>query len=154
MTRELLIYTNHDVALRHKRNMEKRFQVHLTIAAIILALSLIPKISGFFLYLFAGSFMLLAGLCYYSKDSMLNDAENGLLMFRFTPEGWYRNERSVLYRWEDFKRVEFLDRAIVFHEAKQHKIHSSTISPMLMTDNDFDQVERWIRQYLPENMKS
>jgi len=95
----------------------------------------------------------LAALSFLSKDSMLNDADNGKLMFRFTPEGWYRNESLVLYRWEDFKRVEFLDRAITFHEAKQHKIHSLTISPMLMTDTDFDKAERWIRQHLPEHMQ-
>ena len=83
---------------------------------------------------------------------MLNDARDGLLVFRFTYDGWYRNENEVLYRWEDFERVEFKERAINFHEAKQHKIVSYEISPMLMTDSEFDKVERWIRQHLPSHM--
>lgn len=85
---------------------------------------------------------------------MLSDVQNGLLVFRFTPEGWYRNEQTVLYRWEDFKRVEFAERAITFYEAKQHKIHSFQISPMLMTDSDFDKVDRWIRAHIPAHMQS
>ena len=84
---------------------------------------------------------------------MLKDADERLLVFRFTSNGWYRNESPVLYRWEDFKSVEFQERAINFHEAKQHKIVSYEISPMLMTDSEFDKVERWIRQHLPNHMK-
>ena len=44
---------------------------------------------------------------------MLNDARDGLLVFRFTYDGWYRNENEVLYRWEDFKQVEFKERGIL-----------------------------------------
>lgn len=154
MSRELLIYADYDVALRYQLKMQKSCRINLSIAAVILALSLLPNMVGFLFYVIATIFLLLAGLAFYSRNSMLKDAEAGLLMFRFTPEGWYRNEKPVLYRWEDFKRVEFQDRAITFQQSKQHKILSSTISPMLMTEANYDKVEQWIREHLPDHMKS
>ena len=154
MARELRIYTDYDVALRYKRKMERSFLINFSLAAAIILLSRYLNISKIPFYVVSSIFLLIAGLSYYSRNSLLKDAEAGLMVFRFTTEGWYRDEGSVLYRWEDFKRVDFHDRAITFYEAKQHKIHSTTISPMLMTDVDFDKAEQWIRQYLPSHMRS
>ena len=153
MSQHLLIYANYDVAVQYQRKMDKSALVCTFIGAVILALCFLADILLIPFYILAGIFLLMGAISYYSRNSMLNDFENGLLVFKFTPEGWYRNERPVLYRWEDFKRVEFADRSITFFEAKQHKIHSSQISPMLMTDNDFDKVDRWIRKYIPAYMQ-
>ena len=148
MARELRIYTDYDVALRYKKKMERSFLINFSLAAAIILLSRYLNTSKIPFYVVSFIFLLMAGLSYYSRNSLLKDAEAGLMVFRFTTEGWYRDEGSVLYRWEDFKRVAFHDRAITFYEAKEHKIHSTTISPMLMTDADFDKAEQWIRQYL------
>ena len=153
MSRQLLIYANYDVAIRYKRKMDKSAYVCGFIGTAILAIGLIPDISPVPFYLITGVFLFIGAISYWSRDSMLKDVQNGLLVFRFTPEGWYRDEKPVLYRWEDFKRVQFADRSITFFEAKQHKLHSSTISPMLMTDSEFDKVDHWIRKYIPAHMR-
>ena len=152
MSRQLLIYANYDVAIRYKRKMAKDAFVWALIGTAILAIGLMPDISGIPFYFLAGIFLLLGALSYVSRNSMLTDVQNGLLVFRFTPEGWYRNESSTLYQWEDFERVEFAERAITFYVAKRHKLSSSQISPMLMTDSDFDKVDHWIRKHIPAHM--
>ena len=105
------------------------------------------------LHIVAAIFFALAGLLFWSRNSLLNDAEKGLVTFRFTPEGWFRDEKSILYRWEDFKKVEFNDRCITFYNSKKHRIHSASITPMLMTDFDFDRVEKWIKRYIPDSLR-
>ena len=153
MSRQLLIHANYDVAVRYKRKMDKSALICAFIGAAILTISLIPDISRIPFYFLASIFLLLGTVSYWSRGSMLKDVHNGLLVFRFTPEGWYRNEQSVLYRWEDFERVKFAKRTITFFEAKQHNIASVQISPMLMTESDFDKVDDWIRKHIPAHMK-
>ena len=153
MSQHLLIYANYEVAVQYQQKMDNSVLVCTFMGAVILAIRISTDILPILFYILACIFLLMGALSYYSRNSMLNDFENGLLVFKFTPEGWYRNEQPVLYRWEDFKRVEFAERSITFFEAKQHKIHSSEISPMLMTDNDFDKVDRWIRKYIPAHMQ-
>jgi len=138
MNRELLVYANYDVAIRYKQKMKRDALICLLIGIAAFLLGLMYTRANIMLYFVAIVCLCLGALSYLSKDSMLNDVDNGLLVFKFTTEGWYRNESPVLYRWDDFKRVEFADRAIIFFEAKQHNIHSSVISPMLMTDSDFN----------------
>lgn len=153
MDKHLLIYASYDVAVRYKRQMDRSTLLCAFAGTAILTANFFTDISPIPFYLFAGIFLLFGAISCWSRNSMLNDVQNGLLVFRFTPEGWHRNEQSVLYRWEDFKRVEFAERAITFYEAKQHKIHSSTISPMLMTDSEFDKVDSWIRTHIPAHMQ-
>ena len=152
MANEILIYANHEVARRYRQKMDGRGLTYLAICLISVAAWKYWNLESLF-GIIPGIFLLMTLLMFWSRNSMLNDARDGLLIFRFTYDGWYMNESKVLYRWGDFKRVEFKERAIIFHEAKQHKIVSATISPMLMTDSEFDQVERWIRQHLPNHMK-
>ena len=152
MANEILIYANHEVARRYRRTMDKYGFSSLTPALALGAAGMYLNMHWLF-YILPGIFLLMALFAFSSRNSMLKDADERLLVFRFTSNGWYRNESPVLYRWEDFKSVEFQERAINFHEAKQHKIVSCEISPMLMTESEFEKVERWIRQHLPNHMK-
>ena len=152
MANEILIYANHEVARRYRQKMDIYGLICLAIFLISVATWKYWNLESLF-GIVPGIFLLMSLLMFWSRNSMLNDARDGLLVFRFTYDGWYMNESKVLYRWGDFKRVEFKERGIIFHEAKKHKISSSIISPIWMTESEFEKVERWIRQHLPNHMK-
>ena len=149
MGKELLIKADHDVALKYKEDMERSALLSFLIGCAFV----IAGRYSFPLYLISVVCFILALISFRSRNAMLKLADKYIDIFRFTPEGWYRGHETTLYRWQDFKKVEYSDRCITFRFSKKHRIHSYAISPMLMTDSDFDKAKRWIEEHLPEHLK-
>ena len=128
MANEILIYANHEVARRYRQKMDIYGLICLAIFLISVATWKYWNLESLF-GIVPGIFLLMSLLMFWSRNSMLNDARDGLLVFRFTYDGWYMNESKVLYRWGDFKRVNLRSARSSFMKQNNTKLSALLSRP-------------------------